>query len=127
MIEQVFISDEHSDIIVDQDWLRFALVEGDNKQERAERARRIAACVNACAGLSTDDLEKTGLVSAVGYQLIELEKERDALKALNSELVEALKTFLFDFGDFDTNEERIAEFRRARQGARTVVAKAEEL
>lgn len=44
-------------------------------------ARRIVACVNACEGLDTGDLESTGLVSAVGYQLIELTKQRDALLA----------------------------------------------
>ncbi len=43
-------------------------------------ARRIVACVNACKGLSTDDLEKNGLVGAVGNQLIESDKERDQLR-----------------------------------------------
>lgn len=42
-------------------------------------ARRIVACVNACQGLSTDELEQHGLVSAVGYELIELTKQRDEL------------------------------------------------
>ncbi|XLY90477.1 hypothetical protein ACK8QS_22670 (plasmid) [Ectopseudomonas mendocina] len=37
-----------------------------------EDARRITACVNACRGLETDDLEATGLISAVGYQLARL-------------------------------------------------------
>lgn len=44
-------------------------------------ARRIVACVNACQGLDTADLETTGLVSAVGYQLIELTKRCDTLVA----------------------------------------------
>lgn len=47
--------------------------------ERTANARRIVACVNACRGLSTDELEKHGLVSAVGTELIELEKQRDQL------------------------------------------------
>ena len=42
-------------------------------------ARRIVACVNACRGLGTDELEQHGLVSAVGYELIELTKQRDEL------------------------------------------------
>lgn len=49
-------------------------------------ARRIVACVNACRGLDTDDLEKTGLVSAVGYQLIELEKQCAAIEAERDQL-----------------------------------------
>lgn len=49
--------------------------------ERVANARRIVACVNACRGLSTDELEKHGLVSAVGTELIELEKQRDQLLA----------------------------------------------
>ena len=42
-------------------------------------ASRIVACVNACRGLGTDELEQHGLVSAVGYELIELTKQRDEL------------------------------------------------
>ena len=42
-------------------------------------ARRIVACVNACRGLGTDELEQHGLVSAVGTELLELEKQRDEL------------------------------------------------
>lgn len=53
-------------------------------------ARRIAACINACQGLSTADLEQTGLVSAVGYQLINME-------ALNAELLEALENMANEF------------------------------
>ena len=45
----------------------------------ADDARRIVACVNACRGLSTDELEQHGLVSAVGYELMELTKQRDEL------------------------------------------------
>ena len=45
----------------------------------AANARRIVACVNACRGLGTDELEQHGLVSAVGYELIELTKQRDEL------------------------------------------------
>ena len=44
-------------------------------------ARRIVACVNACKGLDTAHLESSGLVSAVGYELIELTNQRDELLA----------------------------------------------
>ena len=42
-------------------------------------ARRIVACVNACRGLSTGELEQHGLVSAVGTELAALEDQRDEL------------------------------------------------
>lgn len=35
-----------------------------------EDARRIVACVNACRGLPTDELEQKGLITAVGTQLL---------------------------------------------------------
>ena len=41
--------------------------------------RRARTCVNACQGIGTDELEQHGLVSAVGYELIELTKQRDEL------------------------------------------------
>lgn len=43
------------------------LVESMN---RIEDARRIVACVNACRGLPTEELEEKGLVAAVGTQLL---------------------------------------------------------
>lgn len=53
-------------------------------EEGKANARRIAACVNACRGLPTDELEQKGLVAAVGSELLELDKLvaelRDLLK-----------------------------------------------
>lgn len=43
-------------------------------------ARRIVACVNACRGLPTDELEQKGLVAAVGTQLIETDRQCDELR-----------------------------------------------
>lgn len=57
-----------------------------------ENARRIVACVNACRWLSTDELEQHGLVSAVGTELMELEKQRDELTRQRDELLAAMKT-----------------------------------
>ena len=58
----------------------FCCVGGDFvEMPSADNARRIVACVNACRGLSTDELEQHGLVSAVGYELMELTKQRDEL------------------------------------------------
>lgn len=42
-------------------------------------SRRIVACVNACRGLPTDELEQKGLVAAVGTQLLDVERQRDEL------------------------------------------------
>lgn len=49
--------------------------------EQRDNARRIVACVNACRGLPTDELEQKGLVAAVGAELLELEQQRDELLA----------------------------------------------
>lgn len=46
----------------------------------AEIARRIVACVNACARFATDDLERFPLVSEHGFALYEsVKKQRDEL------------------------------------------------
>lgn len=49
-------------------------------------ARRIVACVNACRGLPTDELEQKGVVAAVGTQLLGLESQRDELLAALEEI-----------------------------------------
>lgn len=45
--------------------------------EQRENARRIVACVNACRGLPTDELEQKGLVAAIGTPLLDVEQQRD--------------------------------------------------
>lgn len=50
-----------------------------------ENARRIVACVNACAIFSTEDLEDYPLVSEHGFSIYE------AVKAERDELLAALK------------------------------------
>lgn len=42
-------------------------------------ARRIVACVNACRGLPTDELEQKGLVAAVGSELLVLDQNLEDL------------------------------------------------
>jgi hypothetical protein len=86
--------------------------------EHEANARRIVACVNACQGLDTDHLEATGLVSAVGYQMIELTKQRDMLLA-------ALEAMLEHEGTVDHT--RIGDFpsealQAARIQAHTAIA-----
>ncbi|MGL5497555.1 MAG: hypothetical protein ACRDCQ_11385, partial [Aeromonas sobria] len=58
-----------------------------------EDYRGAKACVNACRGLPTDELEQNGLVAAVGTQLLEADQLRDELLAALEKLsgdVEAL-------------------------------------
>lgn len=59
-----------------QDWTLF----------NEDDARRIVACVNACRGLPTDELEQKGLVAAVGTQLLEADQLRDELLAALDEV-----------------------------------------
>jgi hypothetical protein len=44
-------------------------------EEGKANARRIVACVNACRGLPTDELEAKGVVSAVGNQLLDMDRK----------------------------------------------------
>lgn len=55
-------------------------------------ARRIVACVNACRGLPTDELEQKGLVAAVGTQLLDVERQRDELLAALEEAKSVLSS-----------------------------------
>lgn len=55
-----------------------------------EDLRRIVACVNACKGLSTDELERFGLASAFGTELLEIEKQRNHLATKVADLELAL-------------------------------------
>lgn len=59
-----------------------------NDRNNAEDARRIVACVNACRGLPTDELEQKGLVAAVGTQLLDVERQRDKMQELIDELLD---------------------------------------
>lgn len=48
----------------------------------AANARRIVACVNACAGLDTEQLEKFGLGTAFGTALFDVNAQCDELLAV---------------------------------------------
>lgn len=56
---------------------------GDGKNWEAD-IRRIVACVNACRGLPTKELEDHGIVSAVGNVIGQLEQRNAELDALSS-------------------------------------------
>lgn len=59
-------------------------LEGNDSAE--ENARRIVACVNACAGVSTETLEK------FGGRAITAEGQRDTYRDLCAELLDDLKS-----------------------------------
>lgn len=59
--------------------LHIAEIGSEDDDTAIPDARRIVACVNACRGLPTDELEQKGLVAAVGTQLLDVERQRDEL------------------------------------------------
>jgi hypothetical protein len=68
----------------------------ENTQERYEaindaNARRIVACVNACAGIPTEVLENIG--AGMGPNWLQARQERDALKQQNAELLASCNSF----------------------------------
>ena len=70
----------------------------DISDEMCANARRIVACVNACRGLPTDELEQKGLVAAVGTQLLELEQQRDGLLVALEELASDVEALMKESG-----------------------------
>ncbi|KIQ77878.1 hypothetical protein [Aeromonas sp. L_1B5_3] len=51
-------------------------------QDQRENARRIAACVNACEGMSNEELEGGILLGVMEKRIATLEKRRDELSSL---------------------------------------------
>ena len=72
---RLYLRDRDGNIIA-----RLACTTGKYESEEMN-ARRLVACWNACQGLTTDDLEKARLVSAVANELMRLEAQRDDLPA----------------------------------------------
>lgn len=60
------------------------------------KARRITACLNSCRGLSTDDMEKSGLATAFGNQLIEQDKQIERLLAALDEIASVKPRLMTD-------------------------------
>ena len=59
--------------------------------EGKANARRIVACVNACEGISTDEIEQGRIALIRSGSQGNIKAEHDRLAALNRELVEALE------------------------------------
>ncbi|WP_273763560.1 hypothetical protein [Aeromonas hydrophila] len=89
--------------------------DGMASEEGKANARRIVACVNACRGLPTDELEQKGLVAAVGTELLELDQLRNELLAALEHLHHNAKASGAEMGlALDVAEEAIA---KAKSGA----------
>lgn len=73
--------DASGDVFVSSAKTSFHIAEIGSEDDEAviPDARRIVACVNACRGLPTEELEQKGLVAAVGTQLLDVEQQRDEL------------------------------------------------
>jgi len=67
-----------------------------------ENARRIVACANACAGVTTEELEQGGFVTGLIERLEEKERQRDALQ----EELENIATA--EWREFDPDTRRCA-------------------
>lgn len=97
----------------------------DDENEANER--RIVACVNACAGVATEELEQSGFVAGLVERLEEKERQRDALQ----EELENIATA--EWREFDPDTRRCAyEFvlwaqSRARHTLNRVLSGAGEL
>lgn len=63
----------------------------NNPRMRADNARRIAACWNACEGLSTESLERSDMLSSMNQRRRQLENQRDQLLEALKEAREALQ------------------------------------
>ena len=98
--------------------------------EQRENARRIVACVNACRGLSTDELEQKGLVAAVGNELLVADQLRDELLAALTLSLEQMECdAVFIDGEYSSSRdldelEQDGDLPNAILVARSVIAKA---
>ena len=90
MSDKLFVSEKYCDVIVDESGLEMAQVTVDNHGKKIELTRRIAACVNACAGISTENLEDNISVAELARRYNEALKQRD-------ELLEALEPLRLKF------------------------------
>lgn len=75
--------DKYGNIIAGEEQLllggiRTPMSAGPSMDEGKANARRIVACVNACRGLPTHELEQKGLVAAVGNQLLVADDRAEA-------------------------------------------------
>ncbi|WP_368216622.1 hypothetical protein [Aeromonas sp. R2-3] len=109
------------------------MIDADDKyfsDEQRENARRIVACVNACRGLTADELEQKGLVAAVGTQLLEGDQlGAELLAALTLSLEQMEVDAIFIDGEYNSSRdldelEQDGDLPNAILVARAAIAKA---
>lgn len=91
---------------------------------RGENARRIVACVNACAGISTEDLEESAM-SILQHMEDQYGERLESLKQQHNELLAALKAVLKVSDETGEDDEYSPEWQSAIENMRAAIAKAE--
>lgn len=82
-------------------------------------ARRIVACVNACDGLDVEELERFGLGSALGSEIVNLRRMRDDLLAALEKCRKELSAWMRDHGEDIGTREAVSEARAAIASAKS--------
>lgn len=84
-------------------------------EERKANARRIVACVNACVGISTEQLETWSCMSRpILKSLMELKAEADREAKQRDALLWALQSLVGDVTAFDCMKEAQPSIAKAR-------------
>ena len=88
----------------------------------AEHARRIVACVNACAGMPTEYLEKVGLPEFAGKTLCAdmAQQELDRVTAQRDQLLAALEAIMALHDSAKRENEVAVAIEQARQAIAAV-------
>ena len=116
-----FHQDASGDVFISSAETSFHIAEVGSEDDETviPDARRIVACVNACRGLPTDELEQKGLVAAVGTQLLEADELCDELLTA----LEALAECYCEAGNELSKSER-AHHRAVYRDALSAIEKA---
>lgn len=90
------------------DWsdVAFCTCEGERKQIQEANARRIVACVNACEGISTENLEENKPIAWLAQQFNESVKQLDVL-------MKALRTISEESTDYEAREHALVAIAKA--------------
>ena len=108
-------NDAAGNFIIEDSRSQIVCIVGDEDQDNAANARRIVACVNACEGISTEQLEQTQharelILGGLVQPITELKAERDQLRSLNGDLLNALYWTLARVDCSYMNGEQLARY-----------------
>ena len=93
-----------------------------NDVDGVANARRIVACVNACAGMQTESLESGDLIAAHRAVINAVTKQRDELLAALDEYINAADNIMSPKDDDDVSA--MIRFGEADKTAREAIARA---